>query len=174
MLPYPTARALAMPSPQPLLGPVLHLPPALDVRTAVSTGAFALTLAVFWALAVLFLLFVLRLIVRSERIAAIVCVLILTVWSTLQSDMPLLSGVANLLQHSAGVFVLVRFGFLPIVATMTTLWGLGGGLPVTTDFTAWYSGLGLAGIAIAVGVAVYAFRISLGGQPILGSLGTDN
>jgi hypothetical protein len=43
-----------------------------------------------------------------------------------------------------------------------------GGFPITTNLSAWYSGIGLVGLGLMLGLAVYAFHTSLGGQPLFG------
>ncbi len=41
-----------------------------------------------------------------------------------------------------------------------------GYVPLTTDLSAWYAGVGLAGLLLPVGLAVAAFVISVGGRPL--------
>ena len=40
--------------------------------------------------------------------------------------------------------------------------------PITTQLSAWYSGIGLAGLLLLLGLTPYAFHTSLGGQPLFG------
>jgi hypothetical protein len=40
--------------------------------------------------------------------------------------------------------------------------------PITIQLSAWYSGVGLTGLALMLAFALYAFHTSLGGQPIFG------
>jgi hypothetical protein len=40
--------------------------------------------------------------------------------------------------------------------------------PVTMQLSAWYSGIGLAGLALLLALTIYAFHTSLGGQPLFG------
>jgi hypothetical protein len=59
----------------------------------------------------------------------------------------------------------VRFGLLSTLVLafyITLLWSF----PTTFDFSAWYAGIGLVGILIALALPAYGFWISLAGQPI--------
>jgi hypothetical protein len=40
--------------------------------------------------------------------------------------------------------------------------------PITTQLSAWHSGIGLTGLVILLALALYAFHTSLGGQPLFG------
>jgi hypothetical protein len=40
--------------------------------------------------------------------------------------------------------------------------------PITAQLSAWYAGIGLAGLALLLALALYAFHTSLGGQPLFG------
>ncbi|MDQ3803095.1 MAG: hypothetical protein M3416_04490 [Acidobacteriota bacterium] len=39
--------------------------------------------------------------------------------------------------------------------------------PYTSDLSAWYAGVSLSALLVCTGLALYAFRTSLGGQPLL-------
>jgi len=67
----------------------------------------------------------------------------------------------------AGLFVLFRFGLLAL-ASYLLFTAIFAGFPITLNLSAWYSGIGLAGLALLLGMAVYAFHTSLGGQPLFG------
>ena len=41
--------------------------------------------------------------------------------------------------------------------------------PMTTDFSVWYAPSMVFALALAVGIAVYGFYISLGGQSLFGN-----
>ena len=42
------------------------------------------------------------------------------------------------------------------------------GFPITIHVSAWYSGIGYAGLALLLAMAIYGFHTSLGGQPMFG------
>jgi hypothetical protein len=91
--------------------------------------------------------------VHSLRHSGVFRVFPLTWWSTL-----IFLGLA--------VFLLIRFGLL-------TLWnyvfyGLLHDFPLTTQGSAWYAGISLAGILLMAAIALYGFYTSLGGRPVFG------
>jgi len=61
----------------------------------------------------------------------------------------------------------VRFGLLAtaVAVLFKVVFVL---FPVTTQLSAWYSGIGLTGLALLLGLTVYAFHTSLGGRPLFG------
>jgi len=71
------------------------------------------------------------------------------------------------------VFVVARCGFLALVVALqfsTVLqW-----FPITTDLSAWYSGIGLTGACLLLGLTVYGFYTSLGGQPLFGRVSLED
>jgi hypothetical protein len=46
--------------------------------------------------------------------------------------------------------------------------------PMTMGFSAWYSGIGLAGLALLPGFVLYAFPTSLGGHTLISRSHLDN
>jgi hypothetical protein len=62
--------------------------------------------------------------------------------------------------------VLLRYGMLAlIVVDVISDYLLG--LPRTFDLSAWYAGIGLAPLLVVALVAVFGFRTSLAGRPVL-------
>ncbi len=71
------------------------------------------------------------------------------------------------------VFLLVRFGVLAVIAS--TVFGVFlGSFPLTTDASAWYAGIGLAGILVMAAMAFYGFYRSLGGRPAFGGAALED
>ena len=64
-------------------------------------------------------------------------------------------------------FVLIRFGLLALVANFVFYHVLGH-FPLTTQGSAWYAGISLAGILLMAAMAFYGFYTSLGGRPVFG------
>jgi hypothetical protein len=121
-------------------------------------------LSLFWGLASLFLLFLLRILLRREWVAAVVFILVLTAFMGLGSDSPV-TWIYYVLKYGVVCFLLVRFGLLANTAHYTVyflLWFF----PITPQLSAWYSGIGLAGVVLLLAFAAYAFRTSLGGRPM--------
>ncbi len=140
----------------------------LGARGVVAFTPFIVVLCIFYGLATLFVLFLLRVLLRSEWAAVVVFLLILTARDALRSESLLLGGFFNALGWGVILFVLMRFGLLATtVAILVHL--VFGSFPMTTQLSAWYSGIGLTGLALLLGLTIYAFRTSLGGRPMLQS-----
>ena len=112
----------------------------------------------------LFLLFLLaRLALRRDWIACAVLTL-LTVLMNLAQGLPI-SLVAGL-QTAVFLVLLLRLGFVgsltSVVASVSLPW------PVPASLSAWYAGIGIAGVIFALAVPAIAFYVSLGGRPVFG------
>ena len=64
------------------------------------------------------------------------------------------------------VLMMVRFGLLALVVTGTVGVFIERGL-LTNDFGAWYGESSLVVVVVVSALAVWAFRTSLGGRPLL-------
>ena len=121
---------------------------------------------IFW-LAALFVLVLLRALLRKEWAAAVVWVLLFTVFSTAHDQFSAVDLVATLLFFAPAVFCLIRFGLLALVANFI-LRSLLTTFPLTTQGSAWYAGISLAGILLMAAMALYGYT-ALGGRRIFGS-----
>ena len=167
---YPVAAWMGVPQEQPITGP-----PGLFVggRAVAAYAAMAIVQPLFFALGDLFIFFLLRTLLRNEAAAVVLLVVILAAGDALPSDSPLLTGTASALFYAAILFVLTRFGFLSVVASFAfvaiVLW-----FPITTHLAAWYSGIGMVGVLLLLGLTAYGFYTSLGGQPLFGRLSLED
>ncbi len=121
----------------------------------------------FW-LAALFVLFLLRALLRKEWAAAVAWVVLFTLLfggGSRQFDPVGLVG--TLIFSSLAVFVMIRFGLLALVANWMVFNTLEN-YPLTTQWSAWYSGISLTGILLMAALAFYGFYTSLGGRPVFG------
>jgi len=116
-------------------------------------------------LALLFFLFLLRLLLRKEWAAAAVFVLFFSLPGVFAREMPLLAFLSLALFYGAFAFVLMRFGLVAAIATWYFNFLLDA-FPLTTDTSAWYAGVGLVALGLAAAIALSAFRISLGTRPL--------
>jgi len=139
----------------------------LGARAVVAFTPFCVVICIFYSLALLFILFLLRVLLRSEWAAVVVLLLILTARDALSSDSLLLGGIFNALAWGVQLFLLVRYGLLATAAAVF-LNIVFASFPITTQMSAWYSGIGLTGLALLLGLTVYAFHTSLGGRPLFG------
>jgi serine/threonine-protein kinase len=144
----------------------------LGIRSAahgITQQTFA---ALFQAFMMLFILFLLYILVRRERLAAGVLWLIVTVALSLTHDtvvaMPF-AAVAALLV----VLVLYRYGLLALIVSLFFL-HLTIFFPITSDFSAWYATDLVLALLLSLALVVFGFYISLAGQPLFrGSLPDD-
>jgi hypothetical protein len=70
------------------------------------------------------------------------------------------------------MFLLIRFGLLALVANFV-LWYLLSNFPLTTQGSAWYTGISLLGFLVMAAIALFGFYTSLGGRPVFGSAVID-
>jgi len=157
---------LGYPPVQPYGGPEREF---LGARAIISAVSGSLMFAIFIGLAILFFLFVLRVLLRKGWAAAVAFVLFFTfVEALLPTGAPVVFAIRGLILYSLTVFLLVRFGLLALIAS--ELFGeFLGNFPLTTDPSAWYSSIGFAGILLMAAMVLYAFYTSLGGRPMFGS-----
>ncbi len=157
---------LGAPPVQPYEGPE-HV--FLGARAIVSAVSGSVIFAIFIGLATLFFLFILRVLLRKGWAAAVVFVLFFSfVESQVPTGAPVIFAIRGLILYSLTVFLLVRFGLLALIAS--ELFGeFLGNFPLTTEVSAWYAGIGFAGILLMAAMAFYAFHTSLGGRPMFGA-----
>jgi eukaryotic-like serine/threonine-protein kinase len=139
-----------------LVGVLLEQP-----RTAVLIGQGAL-----------FLVFLVAIIVRRRGVAiaivGFILLLTLTPKENAAVELPFVI-VDNLVL----LVLLFRFGLLAAVTSLCATWAVMF-LPLTLDPSRWYFGYGMLGVAIVLGLAIYGFHTSLGGQKALGRLALED
>jgi len=140
-----------------------YSPISLGAHTIVADLAQELMWAPFVWFALLFILFVLRVLLRKQWAAAIAWVLLFTV---LASGDPV-GRVSALIFSTLAVFVMIRFGLLALVANHM-VFSILQHFPLTTQGSAWYAGIGLTGILLIGAMAFYGFYTSLGGRAVFG------
>ena len=155
---------LGYPPTQPFSGPEWQF---LGTRTIIADISSILIGAPFAWLASLFVLFLLRVLLRNEGAAAVAWVLLATVLSAAGSHSVPIALVFFVILYSLFVFLMIRFGLLTLV-TNFIVWSILTRLPLTTQASAWYAGISLAGILLVAAIACYGFYISLGGRPAFG------
>ena len=119
----------------------------------------------------LFILFVLRVILRKQWLVVLVFLLIFTTLTSLGVP-PAYHGSALLsyvmfaaLGQVAVLVVLMRFGLLALVAAFMFSFLLGA-FPITVDFSTWYAAGSLLAMLAVVAVAGYGFHTALAGRPL--------
>ncbi len=160
---------LGQPPVQPYGGPTWQL---LGARAILSDLANNAGGAILQALAALALLFLFRTLLRRDWAAAVAFVLFTGVFATIA---PLQTGgqfavvlVPRLILFGLTVYLVIRFGVLALAAARVFDVFLGS-FPLTTQMSAWYADISLAGILLMGAIALYAFHTSLGGRPMFGA-----
>ncbi len=116
----------------------------------------------FYVLLATLLLFVL---VRRRYLAAAIGGLVFTAILAAGAVDPVLTAAEVAVGITAVLFVLLRWGFLPVVAMF--FWSnISRSLIWTLDTQAWYFGYSLLAMSVLVGLALLAFRSALAGKSI--------
>jgi len=150
------------PPTQPYSGPDWQF---LGAHTIIASIADSLKQAPLFWLAALFVLVLLRALLRKEWAATTAFVLLLTALASTYSWQPSEFVVYSLIFSGLAAFLLIRFGLLCLVANWVFQYVLEN-FPLTTQGSTWYAGISLAGILLMTAIAVYAFHTSLGGRPV--------
>ncbi|HYY96312.1 MAG TPA: hypothetical protein VE713_17540, partial [Pyrinomonadaceae bacterium] len=117
-----------------------------------------------------FLLLLVSLALRGERRGVIAVWLMAVLFLTMEAFVPgnpveIIMPVA-VMMATGYVFVAARFGLLSLtVAQFVFFMCLF--YPYTSDFTVWYAGVTVFALSITTALAVYGFRTSLAGRPLL-------
>lgn len=147
---YPEAMPL-IPSFRPLLGPSSFVAALADMLVSEIFGAFAL----------LFFVFLVRLVLRNEWIAAILVGIILAMPSIARGEARLIIGITQVMFYLLFMFASVRFGILALVSTLFVA-DIMINLPITFDGSAWYAGAGYGALFVLAGLTTYAFHTARG------------
>jgi serine/threonine-protein kinase len=123
--------------------------------------------AVIVPVGVLFLLVILRVVLRQPWLATAAFVLLFATLGGLQSDTPAIDGVLGLVVGSVFVFMLVRFGLVTFAAASFT-GSMRSTCPLTLDLSTWYASASIVCTGAVIAITLYAFYTSLAGRPIFG------
>lgn len=155
--------ALHGPSGEPVMPP---LTPLIGVRQFLGGGLDALTSSLFEPMLIFFLLFITRVLLRNQWLAAAAFMAIFASADSVGAVYPMVDWTANALFAGICLFVLLRFGLLALIVTDALSQFLTG-VPRTLNFSAWYAGVGVVSLVIVALVAFYGFRTSLAGRKLL-------
>jgi serine/threonine-protein kinase len=161
-------RAVAAGVGQPVEPNVVALESLRGVRATLSLLADMHVAAIISPVALLFLVVLVRFLVRRQWIAAGI---LWVMFSILGASA---TGPTSLRMAFAAAFVgvqlvvLLRLGLLAGIATNLVLVTLGAYFPLVADPSLWYAPLASVGVLYLVALALYAFWTSLAGQPLAG------
>ncbi len=151
----------------------LSQPPALEINPgSMRLGNFFFlrfagqaTAGLFVAFISVFLLLLFVVILRRQSFAVLALWLLFTLLFSLVTEATWIRVPFTALLAAIVVFPLIRFGLLAAISTLFFSY-LAVFYPITTELTAWYATDFTIALAIALGLAVYGFYISLGGQKV--------
>jgi hypothetical protein len=145
----------------------------LGVREALALLLFYILNYTFYSLCVFFLLFLLQRLLRKTWLAMVAVAAIGTFLSFNQGqEYPVFTAVAIVVLYVSFLFVLNRFGLLPLVVGLVVQNVLLI-FPATVHFSRWYAAASLAGLSAIALLTIYGFFIALGGQPLLSAEALD-
>ncbi|HXB74326.1 MAG TPA: serine/threonine-protein kinase [Candidatus Acidoferrales bacterium] len=144
--------------------------PALEALTGVryelASLLNGLNNGIFGGLLDLFILFLLRVVLRKQWIASLVFVAITALTAAFGSSTPWVDYPVAAISGAVGAFILLRFGLLAAIAAHAGLQILES-CPPTLDFSSWYIGLALIPPVVVALIALYGFRTALAGRPLM-------
>jgi hypothetical protein len=117
-------------------------------------------------LGALFVLFLLRVLLRRDWLAVLAVVLVFTAGQASTAEARWIVFPIYFLSFVLYFVVLIRVGLVSGALAITVINVLLD-FPVTFQTSAWYSGAGYAAAAFIVGLALFGFRTSLGRNPAL-------
>src|SRR5262245_44506689 len=139
-------------------------------RMAAGNLVLLAVIPVIGALISLFMLFLLRLLVRRDWLAVVLFVPVLFAGFYTENWQV---SVTIILQIGLIAVAMTRYGLVVSTVASFAIFALIN-FPVTLNFSVWYAGTGLAPLVAVLALAVFAFYTSLGGQKLFqGSLLED-
>jgi serine/threonine protein kinase len=118
------------------------------------------------ALGILFLIFLFRVLLRQQWLAAGVVIILLAAMYAMNDPNPYIGWSTNILFFGLMVFTLMRFGLLAVAAALFVAVFVNQ-FPLNTDLSVWYAGDTAFTLLFTAAVAVWGFRTALAGQPLL-------
>jgi serine/threonine-protein kinase len=149
----------------PLPGPPVHgatLAHLKQVGFRLFVNQFS---GVMFAMTFLFLLVLLRMLVRKQWLAAALWCLIIS--GPLLGEHPLAGWVSGLFRAVFMLLVLTRGGLLMLATSMFVMFAAVE-VPLTLEVTAWYASRAWPVLLAITALAVYGFHTSLAGKPMFG------
>jgi serine/threonine-protein kinase len=134
-------------------------------REALGQWARQIPISIMGTLQFFFLLLGLKLVLRKDWLAAIAFVALFAMPRGLSSTYPAIALPAEILIYAIAVLIVFRFGLVPLACAIFTV-NMLGSVPVSGDFSAWYTPTWILGLASIVALAGWGFYHSLGGEPI--------
>jgi serine/threonine protein kinase len=135
------------------------------VRESVALGLVTIVGSIQTTLIFFFLLVLLRVLVKNRWVAAVLFTLLFTVPKVLGSDHPMIETPVWFIVYGIAAFAVVRFGLIVLAMGVLSVDVLIN-VPMTLDFSYWYTGRSLSLVLSFVLIAAWGFYTSLAGQRI--------
>jgi len=141
------------------LNAVVDLPRMIEVWARGVFQSFNVAMGMF------FFYFLLRSLLRREWLASVVFVLFFSVVGSGSVQNYWVGAMVGAVQFGLAIFILTRFGILPmVVGIAVSIWL--GAFPLTTDFTTWYAGSTMFALGSVIALAAYALYTALAGRRV--------
>ena len=142
------------------------LPSVVDTPRMVSTFIVPAIRSSQLAMGMFFAFFLLRVLLRGPWRAAIVFLVLGALPSILATPEPLVGGAEAVVQFGLAIFILSRFGVLPMVVGLFVSTALPA-FPLTTTIGTWYTGSTLFAFGSVVALSAYALYTAIDRRPIV-------
>jgi len=140
--------------------------PVDGLRGAASMWVANVGISIVEALVLLFVIFLFRLIARSEWGAAVLYCILNVALNNLGISHAAIGSLFSVAIANLTFYILIRYG-LVAVAVSIFVNALLSGFPLTLDFSKWYAGQSLLALATVLALAVWGFRDALAGRAVL-------
>ena len=135
----------------------------LGVRSTLAYCLSTLPHGIREALLFFFLIFLFRVLLRNQWLAAAAFALLFASLNFLSPNHPVLNGIVSFVVLGGFGFVVLRWGLLSLAVAILVA-GIAGGAKVTTNSSAWYFGNGWLMVAGVIALAAWAFRTATAGR----------
>jgi serine/threonine-protein kinase len=139
--------------------------PLLGLRQAIAGVLNSFTGSLFDPVFVLLLMFLIRVALRNQWLATGVFIALIAAINSNGSAYPWTDVPVNLVFAAIYALILMRYGLL-VAMVASTLTDFLNGIPRTLDFTLWYANTGMLPLVLTALIAIYGFRIALGGRSV--------
>jgi serine/threonine-protein kinase len=135
----------------------------VDARGMIDVFVSNLTDSIAVGMFFFFVFFLLRAVLRRQWLAVVVFILMFTGLQV--QDHPLINGPVTAMEIGLAIFILIRFGALPMMVGFLVGFTLLV-FPLTTDFSTWYAGSTLFVLASVLALTAYAFHTAVAGRSL--------
>jgi serine/threonine-protein kinase len=156
---------LSLPANEPL---TIDLTSLAGVRHALAMNVHNIVTSLYRPIGWLFIVLLLRPLLRKEWLAALVVTLVFAAVGTSQDPNVMVLLPFSILSIGLYFFLLLRVGLLSAIAASLFMF-ISQQVVLTMDMSSWYAGRSLFTLLLLAALAVYAFYISLGSRPLLGN-----